>query len=44
MLSKIQMIAPITNRQLKGINPDLKHAIIPCQTAVYICYHTVKVF
>lgn len=44
MLSKIQTTPPITNRQLKGINADLKHAIIPCQTAVYICYHTIKVF
>lgn len=28
MLSKIQVIAYITNRQLKEINPHLKHAII----------------
>lgn len=44
MPSNIQMIAPITNRYLNGISPDIKRVIIPCQTAARIYNHTIKVF
>lgn len=44
MLSKIQMTAPITSRDLNGVSSDIKCVIIPFQTAASIYNYTIKIF